>query len=63
MPSNNEPTKTSAPPSPTSSEAAEDWTLTKEQKDRVLETLKQIMPSVKAKPGPKPKKKYPKNVN
>jgi hypothetical protein len=30
---------------------------------RALQVLKTIMPSVKAKPEPKPKKTYPRNVN
>jgi hypothetical protein len=30
---------------------------------RALQVLKKIMPSVKAKPEPKPKKTYPRNVN
>ena len=61
MPSNNEPTKTSMPPSPTSSEAVEDRVLTKEQKDRAIEVLKRLVPSVVAKP--KPKKPIPRHVN
>ena len=60
MASNNEPTKTSVPPSPTSS-AVEDWALTKEQKDRAIEVLRRLVPSVIAKP--KPKKPIPRHVN
>ena len=56
MPSNDKPTKTSEPRSHEPSQA-----LTEEQKARALETLKQIMPSVIAKP--KPKKPIPRNVN
>ena len=61
MPSNNEPTKASVPPSPTSSEAVEDQVLTKEQKARALEVLKRLVPSVIAKP--KAKKPIPRHVN
>ena len=57
----NEPTETSVPPSPTSSEAVEDQTLTEEQKDRACEVLKRLVPSVIAKP--KPKKPIPRHVN
>ena len=56
MPSSKEPTRMSEKNSPEPSQA-----LTKEQKDRALETLKQIMPSVIKKPAPK--KPIPRNVN
>ena len=64
MPSSSEPTKKSVPPSTTSSAVG----VTRRAQPspelrRALQVLKKIMPSVKAKPEPKPKKTYPKNVN
>jgi hypothetical protein len=64
MPSINEPTKTSVPTSTTSSAVG---VKRREQPSpelgRALQVLKKIMPSVKAKPEPKPEKTYPRNVN
>ena len=57
MPSNNEPTKTSVPPSPTSSEEEE----REARVDRICAALKRIQPNVIAKP--KPKKPIPRHVN
>ena len=64
MPSSNEPTKKSVPPSTTSSAVG----VTRRAQPspelgHALQVLKKIMPSVIAKPEPKPKKTYPKNVN
>ena len=56
MPSNNEPTKTSVPPSPTSSEEEE----REARVDRICAALKRIQPNVIAKPKPKP---IPRHVN
>jgi hypothetical protein len=64
MPSSNEPTKKFVPISTTSSAVG---VKRREQPSpelgRALQVLKKIMPSVKAKPEPKPKKTYPRNVN
>jgi hypothetical protein len=60
MPSTNEPTKTSEPPSTTSSAETADQApqkFTDEQIMRQLKALKRIMPSVAK------KKTYPRNVN